>query len=338
MSITSATRSGASTAEPATVAEPATTASITNSLALGLHGAVVAAAARCHEWVGRGDTIAADRAAVDAMRTALLAVPGRGVVVVGEGEKDQAPMLYAGEVIGRGEGPSFDLAVDPLDGTKLCATGAPGAISVLAAAPRGSFAPLVGFYMNKLVVGKDAACCIDIDDPIESNLSRIANAKGVEIERLRVSVLARTRNQDLIDRIRAMGAGVVELRDGDVMAGISALIPGSGIDLSAGIGGVPEGVVTACAVRALGGEMQGRMRPQSPEERLRVLEAEELEAAYTTKDLVADDDALFLASGVTGSENLPGATPTRTGIVVHSLMITPALGVVQTRCLVPNPR
>jgi fructose-1,6-bisphosphatase II len=305
------------------------------SLALPLLDAATVAAARCYAWIGRGDKNAADHAAVEAMRGHLSTVPGRGVVVIGEGEKDEAPMLFAGEEIGTGTGPEFDMAVDPLEGTNLCARGWPGAITVLAAAPRHTFAPIVGFYMDKLVVGPAGRGAIDIDAPIEDNLASVAAAQGVKVASLQVAVLAKPRHVELIKRIRATGAGVVEIPDGDVMAGLASLIPGGGIDLSAGIGGAPEGVITACAVRLLGGDMQGKAAPQSEEERQMVEAAGELGRVYHLGDLAESDDGIFVASGVTGSVALPGVTIGADGFHVHSVLITRDQGLLRIACTVP---
>jgi fructose-1,6-bisphosphatase II len=306
------------------------------SLALPLLDAATVAAARCHAWIGRGDKHAADHAAVEAMRAHLSTVPGHGVVVIGEGEKDNAPMLFAGEEIGSGFGPDFDLAVDPLEGTNLCARGWPGAITVLAAAPRHTFAPIVGFYMDKLVVGPAARGAIDIEAPIEENLSTVAAALGVKVSSLQVAVLAKPRHVELIARIRATGAGVVEIPDGDVMAGLASLVPGGGIDLSAGIGGAPEGVITACAVRLLGGDMQGKPAPQSDEERQMVTDAGELGRVYDRDDLSESDDGIFVASGVTGSTALPGVTIASDGFHVQSVLITRDQGLLRIGCTVPE--
>ena len=305
-------------------------------LALPLLDASTRAAARCHPWVGRGDKVAADHAAVEAMRDAMSAVPGSGVVVIGEGEKDDAPMLYAGEELGDGVGPAFDVAVDPLEGTNLCARGWPGAITVLAIAPRGTFAPLVGFYMDKLVVGPGARGVIDIDAPIERNLEAVAGALHLPIGRLRVAVLAKPRHVELIARIRAAGAGVVEIPDGDVMAGLAALVPGGGIDVSAGIGGAPEGVITACAVRLLGGDMQVRMAPQSDEERQMVSNAGELGRVYQVDSLAGSGDGIFVASGVTGSAALPGVKVVPEGFRVQSIVITREHGLMRIGSTVPG--
>jgi fructose-1,6-bisphosphatase II len=306
------------------------------SLALPLLDAATVAAARCHAWIGRGDKHAADHAAVEAMRSHLATVPGHGMVVIGEGEKDNAPMLYAGEEIGSGFGPAFDLAVDPLEGTNLCARGWPGAITVLAAAPRHTFAPIVGFYMDKLVVGPAGRGAIDIEAPIEDNLSRVASALGVKVSSLTVAVLVKPRHVDLINRIRATGAGVVEIPDGDVMAGLAALVPGGGIDLSVGIGGAPEGVITACAVRLLGGDMQGKPAPQSDEERQLVSDAGELGRVYALEDLSESDDGIFVASGVTGSTALPGVTVAPDGFHVQSVLITRDQGLLRIGSTVPK--
>jgi fructose-1,6-bisphosphatase II len=303
-------------------------------IGLGLLRAAAVAAARCEPWIGAGDKHAADHAAVVAMRSELAKAPGLAHVVIGEGEKDQAPMLYAGEVLGTGQGPSYDLAVDPLEGTNLCATGTPGAITVLAAAPLGSLAPLRGYYMDKIVVGPAARGVIDIDAPIEQNLQRVATAVGAPVSRLRVAVLARPRHDSLVARIRAAGAGVVEIRDGDVMAAVAAMLPGRGVDVAVGIGGAPEGVITACAAAVLGGDMQGRMAPQGEAERALAADAGELDRRFTITDLVRSPRAIFVASGVTGSAALPGVEWGCTGAVVHSLVATRELGLTRVTCTV----
>ncbi len=292
-----------------------------SSIALPVLEAAVAAAAACQEWVGRGDKHAADHAAVEAMREALGRVPGSGVVVIGEGEKDAAPMLFAGEKVGAGGGPSFDVAVDPLEGTTLCATGVPGAVTVVAASPPGTMRPLAGFYMDKIVVGSHARGCIDIDAPIEENLRTVAVSAGAAVGRLRVAVLRKPRHAELIARIRAAGASVVEIPDGDVMAGLSALVPGSGVDLAVGVGGSPEGVLTACAARLLGGDMQARPAPQTDGERDRLRDAGQLGDRYEAADLVAADDGVFAASAVTGCELLRGPRSGPEGLVVHSILV-----------------
>jgi fructose-1,6-bisphosphatase II len=296
---------------------------------LGLLDASQAAAAACIPWVGRGDKHAADGAAVDAMRAALARLPGRARVVIGEGEKDAAPMLYAGEELGDGAGPLLDLAIDPLEGTNLCASGAPGAITVIGAAPRGTLRPLSGFYMDKLVAGGAAGEALDLDRPIEENVRALAAALGKAVSDVRAVVLRRPRHDELIGRIRGAGAQVTEISDGDVMAAIAALVPGGGVDLAAGIGGAPEAVVTACAVRALGGTMQGRLAPQGHEERDRVVEAGELDRRFDATDLAAGDDTLFVATAVTGSSSFPGPVVGHGGVELHSLVASGEHGLLR---------
>jgi fructose-1,6-bisphosphatase II len=300
------------------------------TLALPLLKACTDAAAQCGSWVGRGDKDAADRAAVEAMRATLASVPGCGVVVIGEGEKDEAPMLFAGEEVGTGRGPRFDLAVDPLEGTSLCARGAPGAVTVLAAAPGGTLAAPPGFYMDKLVVGAAAAGAIDIDAPTERNLKAVASALGMEVGDLRVAVLDKPRHRSLIERVRNLGAKVIEFPEGDVMAGLAALVPGWGVDLAIGIGGAPEGVLTACSVRLLGGGMQARLAPQSDQERAEAKRHGALGRRYDVADLCPASDVVFAASGVTGSDVLDGVGLTPEGATqVSSLLITAETGVMR---------
>ncbi|MDQ2728971.1 MAG: class II fructose-bisphosphatase [Actinomycetota bacterium] len=300
------------------------------TLALSLLKACTDAAAQCGPWVGRGDKEAADQAAVEAMRSTLASVPGHGVVVIGEGEKDQAPMLFAGEEVGTGRGPRFDLAVDPLEGTSLCARGAPGAVTVLAAAPGGSLTVPPGFYMDKLVVGAAAAGSLDIDAPIEDNLRAVASALAVGVTELRVAVLDKPRHGSLIEEVRRVGAKVIEVPEGDVMAGLAALVPGWGVDFAVGIGGAPEGVITACSVRLLGGGMQARPAPQGDEERQEVERHGALGRRYDVVDLCPGSDVVFAASGVTGSDTLDGVGVTADGTIqVSSLLITPENGVMR---------
>ncbi len=294
------------------------------AVALHLLTATQAAAMACLPWVGRGDKEAADGAAVSALRAALAGVPGQGQVVIGEGEKDDAPMLYQGEDLGTGSGPGWDFAVDPLEGTSYCARGAEGAIAVLAAAPRGTMWGTSGWYMDKLVVGAGAKGAADITAPLEENLRRVAEALGKGVDQLVVIVLDKPRHQELIPEIRSLGATVVQIPDGDVMGSLMALVPGGGADISLGVGGAPEGVLTACAARLLGGDMQGRLAPQSDEERS-MLEAEgiDIDAVLTLDDLVASEACTFVATGVTDSALLAAPRPTLSGWRVQSLIITP---------------
>ncbi|MDP8988049.1 MAG: class II fructose-bisphosphatase [Actinomycetota bacterium] len=307
-----------------------------DGLALHLLTATQSAAMACLGWVGRGDKDAADAAAVAAMRAALAEVPGRGRVVIGEGEKDDAPMLYQGEELGTGTGAGWDLAVDPLEGTSFCARGAEGAIAVLATAPRGALWGTSGFYMDKLVVGPGAAGAIDIDAPVEDNLRRIAEALGKPVEQLVTIVLDKPRHQELIPRILECGAAVVRIPDGDVMGSLQALVPGGTADVSIGVGGSPEGVITACAVRLMGGDMQGRLAPQSDEERS-TLEAEgvDIDAVLTLPELVGSEDCSFVATAVTHSPLLRAPERTLSGWRTSSIVITPRHRPLFVDALVP---
>ena len=306
-------------------------------LALHLLTATQRAAMGCLSWVGRGDKVAADDAAVAAMRSALAEVPGQGRVVIGEGEKDDAPMLYQGEELGTGHGPGWDLAVDPLEGTNYCARGAEGAIAVLSATPRGAMWGTSGWYMDKLVVGPGAAGTIDISAPVEENLRRVAGALGKPVEDLAVVVLDKPRHKELIPRIRAFGASVIEIRDGDVMGSLLALVPGGGADVALGIGGAPEGVLTACAARLLGGDMQGRLAPQSDEERsLLQDDGVDVDAVLSLSDLVSSDDCTFVATAITNSALLTAPRRTLFGWRTSSVVVTPRHRPLFVEALVPS--
>jgi fructose-1,6-bisphosphatase II len=270
------------------------------------------AAAACQQWVGRGDKEAADDAAVKAMRQSLASAGGQGEVAIGEGVKDDAPMLFVGETFGVGPGPVYEIAVDPLEGTTLCARGATGAIAVIAAAPAGSLYRTEGHYMDKLIVGPHAASAIDIDDPAEDNLKRIAAALERPLDSLLVGVLDKPRHVDLIKRLRHLGVGVVLVTDGDVMTGLSAMVPSGALDVALGVGGAPEGVITACAARALGAGMQGRLVPQSDDERTML---DDLEPGWDRPlrldDMVRADEAVLVATAVTSAwpMNAPEPSP-----------------------------
>ena len=293
-------------------------------LALDLLGATQAAALACIPWVGRGDKEAADEAAVEAMRTALGTVPGKGRVVIGEGEKDEAPMLYTGEEVGDGNGPAFELAIDPLEGTDYCASGLDGAIAVLAAGPPDSIWATSGYYMDKLIVGSAAKGTIDVEAPVDDNLARVAKALEKEVSDLVVVVLDKPRHEDVIAHIRDKGAGVLAVPAGDVMGSLRVLLPQGGADLALGVGGTPEGVITACAVRLLGGDMQAKLAPQSDEEK-ESLEADdaELDRVMTVEDLVGSDDCTFIATGITPNALLPAPEETPWGWRTHSIVVTP---------------
>jgi fructose-1,6-bisphosphatase II len=299
------------------------------ALALPLLGVAQKAAIACAAWCGRGDADAADAAAVGAMREGLGTVPGSGRVVIGEGEKDEAPMLYAGEEVGAGGDPAFDLAIDPLEGTSYCAAGLEGAIAVMAAAPRGSLWATPGFYMEKMVVGPKAAGTIDLNDPVAANLERVAEAVGKPMEEVTVVILDKPRHSDLIEQVRAAGPAVIEIPAGDVMGSLRALVPAGGVDVCLGVGGAPEGVITACAVRLLGGSMQARLAPQSDKEReLLQDEKGDVDRVLTAEDLVTSPFSVFVATGVTNGFLLTAPEQSDTGWRTRSLLVTSGTGVL----------
>lgn len=293
------------------------------NLALELVRVTETAALAASAWVGRGDKDAADGAAVSAMRKMINTVDMQGVIVIGEGEKDNAPMLHNGEQVGNGNGPMCDVAVDPIDGTTLTSNGLNGAVSVIALAPRGSmFDPKDVYYMNKIVTGPEGASVIDITAPAGENVRRVAKAKGVDVSDITVIVLDRPRHDDLLKELRAAGARIRLIRDGDVAAAIETARPDTGIDILMGIGGTPEGVVTAAAMRALGGVIQGQLHPRSDSERESAKNAGyDLSKVYTTNDLVSSDDVFFSATGITDGELLKGVRHTSFGAISHSLVI-----------------
>ncbi|GAB2329183.1 class II fructose-bisphosphatase [Streptomyces griseoincarnatus] len=295
------------------------------NLALELVRVTEAAAMAAGRWVGRGDKNGADGAAVRAMRTLVSTVSMNGVVVIGEGEKDEAPMLFNGERVGDGTGPECDIAVDPIDGTTLTAKGMTNAIAVLAAAERGSmFDPSAVFYMDKLVTGPEAADFVDINAPVSVNIRRVAKAKRVTPEDVTVVILDRPRHEGIIREIRETGARIKLISDGDVAGSILALREGTGIDLLLGIGGTPEGIISACAVKCLGGTIQGKLWPKDDEERQRAIDAgHDLDRVLTTEDLVTGDNVFFVATGITDGELLRGVryrseTATTDSIVMRS--------------------
>jgi len=294
-----------------------------DGVALHLLAGTQAAALACLAWVGRGDKEAADGAAVEAMRKVLGTVPGRGRVVIGEGEKDEAPMLYTGEEVGDGDGPEFELAIDPLEGTEYCASGLDGAISVLAAAPPGTLWATSGYYMDKLVVGPAAKGAIDIRASADENLDRVAEALDKSVADLRVVVLDKPRHEEVIAGMRRRGTAVLAIPAGDVMGSLRVLMPHGGADLALGVGGTPEGVITACAVRLLGGDMQTTLAPQSEEER-EGLEADdaELGQVMTAEDLVGSSDCAFVATGITSNSLLPAPERTPEGWRTSSIVLT----------------
>jgi fructose-1,6-bisphosphatase II len=263
-------------------------------------------------WVGRGEKDLADGAAVKAMRAMINTVDMSGVVVIGEGEKDQAPMLHNGEQVGNGDGPNCDVAVDPIDGTSLTAQGMNGAISVIALAPRGSmFDPQDSFYMNKIVTGPEAASVIDITASVAHNIAAVAKAKSMKVSDITVVVLNRPRHKTLIEEIRNTGARIRLIQDGDVAAAIETARPDTGIDLLMGIGGTPEGVITAVAMICLGGAIQGQLHKDG------VTEARVL----TTSDLCNSDDVFLSATGITDGELVQGVRYTKFGATSNSLVM-----------------
>ncbi|MBT1018715.1 class II fructose-bisphosphatase [Canibacter sp. lx-72] len=278
------------------------------NLGLELVRATEAAAIRATPFVGRGDKNAADGAAVDAMRRFLASVSMNGFVVIGEGEKDEAPWLYNGEKVGNGTGAECDVAVDPIDGTRLSAEGRPGALSVIAVADRGSmYDPSAVFYMDKIVCGPEGVDVVDIRKPIGENIRALARAKGVDVSDIRVAVLDRPRHAQLIQDIREAGAGTQLIMDGDVAGGVNAARFDSRIDMCVGIGGTPEGIITACAVKTLGGLIQGRLMPRDDEEKQRAIDAgHDLDAVLDQNTLVKSDNTYFVATGITDADFLAG--------------------------------
>jgi fructose-1,6-bisphosphatase II len=301
------------------------------NLALELVRVTEAAALGAARWVGRGDKEAADQAAVDAMRLMLSTVSMDGVVVIGEGEKDEAPMLYNGEEIGNGQPPSVDVAVDPLEGTRLTALGMPNAISVVAVAERGTmFFPGAAVYMEKIAGGPEVEGAIDIDAPPEENVRAVAKAKGKRPEDVSVVVLDRDRHQDLIAGLRRSGAKVMLITDGDVAPAIAAAREESAVDLLYGIGGTPEGVISAAALKCLGGHMQGRLWPRNDEERGKLVDAGyDISKVLATDDLVAGQDVFVAATGVTTGALLKGVRYLRDGAITDSLVMRSRSGTVR---------
>jgi fructose-1,6-bisphosphatase II len=302
------------------------------NIALELVRVTEAAAMASARWIGRGEKESADQAAVDAMRFVLDSVSMRGVVVIGEGEKDEAPMLYNGEEIGDGTGPEVDVAVDPLEGTRLTALGIPGAISVIALAERGTmFFPGAAVYMDKIAVGPHAADAIDIDVSPTENVSRVAEATGRTVNDVTVVVLERERHDGLIAELREAGARVNLIRDGDVAPSIAAAQPGTGVDMLMGIGGTPEGVISAAAIKCLGGAIQGRLWPRDETERVSLAEAGfDVERVLTQDDLVRGDDLFVAATGVTGGSLLRGVRVGESAVETESIVMRSRSGTVRT--------
>jgi fructose-1,6-bisphosphatase II len=301
------------------------------NLAMELARVTEAAALAAGRWMGRGDKEAADQAAVDAMRTVLHTVSMDGVVVIGEGEKDEAPMLYNGEQIGDGSPPQVDIAVDPIDGTTLTSLGRPNAIAVIALSERGTmFDPGPCVYMEKIAVGPAAAEVIDLDAPVRDNLQAVAKALGKDVDDVTAVILDRDRHTDIIRECREAGARIRLIPDGDVAGAISVAWPDSGADVLFGIGGTPEGVIAACALTCLGGTMQGRLWPRDDDERA----AAEAAGYDWTKvlmldDLVSGDDAFFAATGITDGDLLRGVRYSGDGATTQSLVMRSKSGTIR---------
>ncbi|MHC3001924.1 class II fructose-bisphosphatase [Gordonia metallireducens] len=301
------------------------------NLAMELVRVTESAALAAGRWVGRGDKNGGDGAAVDAMRQLLSTVSMRGVVVIGEGEKDEAPMLYNGEEVGNGQGPDCDVAVDPIDGTTLMAEGRPNSISVIAVSERGTmYDPSAVFYMDKIAVGPDAKGAININESVEWNINSVAKAKGIDVADLTVIVLDRPRHADLIADIRKAGAKIRLISDGDVAGAVAAADDYSTVDMLMGVGGTPEGIITAVAMKCMGGEIQGKLWPRNEEERQKALDAgHDLDRVLTNDILVSGENAFFCATGVTNGDMLRGVTYRPNGATTRSLVMRSKSGTVR---------
>ena len=301
------------------------------NLGLELMRVTEAAAMAAGRWVGRGEKESGDQAAVDAMRYTIGSVAMQGVVVIGEGEKDEAPMLYNGEQVGDGTGPAYDIAVDPVDGTTLLAKGIPNAIAVMAASDRGSmYDPHAVFYMDKLITGPAAAGAVDIDAPVSHNIGAVAKAIGGRPADVTVCILDRPRHEKLINAVRATGARTRLISDGDVAGSIAAAREGSGIDLLLGTGGTPEGIITACAMKAMGGAIQAKLAPKDEAETRKALDAgHELGRVLHTDDLVSGDNTFFVATGITDGYLLRGVRYTAAGASTQSIVMRSKSGTVR---------
>ncbi|GGF54317.1 fructose-1,6-bisphosphatase [Marmoricola endophyticus] len=301
------------------------------NLSLEMVRVTEAAALAAGRWVGRGDKNGADGRAVNAMREMISSVQMSGTVVIGEGEKDDAPMLFNGEEVGDGSGPEYDVAVDPIDGTTLCAKGMSNAIAVLALAPRGAmYDPSAVFYMEKLATGPDAADVVDLRNPVAENIRQVAKATGKSTQDVGVVLLDRPRHDGIVEEVRATGARIKFISDGDVAGAIMAARPDTGVDLLLGTGGTPEGIITACAMKCMGGVIQGRLWPHDHAEKERAIAAgHDLDRVLTTDDLVAGDDCFFVATGITDGELMTGVRYHGGGATTDSLVMRSRSGTVR---------
>jgi len=302
-----------------------------HNLAMDLVRVTEAAALASGRWLGKGDKNAGDKAAVDAMRLSFSILDIDGTIIIGEGEKDKAPMLYNGEKVGSGKGVKVDVAVDPVEGTNLLAYGRPNAISVVGVAPSGTmFDPGPSFYMQKLVVPHEARNVIDLDAPVDDNLKKIASALGKDVNDLVVFVLDRPRHNKLIAEIRKSGARIQSHTDGDVAGSLMAVEEASEVDVMMGTGGTPEGVLSACAIASLGGEILARLDPQSSEEKTAIERAGlDLNQVLSVSSLVNSEDVFFAATGISGGTFLSGVRYTGSGATTHSLVIRGKTGTVR---------
>jgi fructose-1,6-bisphosphatase II len=303
----------------------------TKNLALDLVRVTEAAALAAARHMGRGDKEQGDQAAVDAMRLVLNSIDMAGVIVIGEGEKDEAPMLFNGEQLGTGKGPEVDIAVDPIDGTRLLALGRSNSISTVALAERGSmFNPGPIVYMAKIAGGPEARGHLDLEAPVGDNLRSVARAKGADVDDLTVVILDRPRHEQLIGEVRAAGARIRLITDGDVAGALMTAWPESGIDLLVGIGGTPEAVLAASALKCMGGEIQGRLHPRSPQEAEAArAQGYDLDKVLHTDDLVSGEDVFFAVTGITDGELLDGVKYTGNGASTCSLVMRSHTGTVR---------
>ncbi|MFV2196020.1 class II fructose-bisphosphatase [Nocardiopsis sp. LOL_012] len=301
------------------------------NLALELVRVTETASLAAARWVGKGDKIGADGAAVRGMRHMISTVSMNGTVVIGEGEKDNAPMLYNGERVGDGGGQEWDVAVDPIDGTTLTAMGMPNAVSVIAVSPRHTmFDPSAVFYMEKLATGPEAADSVDIAAPVADNVRAVARAKGKSPQDVTVVILDRPRHKQIVQDVRDSGARIKFISDGDVAGAIMAAREGTGVDLLLGIGGTPEGIITACAMKCLGGVIQGRLWPKDDAERRGAVEAgHDLDRVLLTDDLVASEDVFFAATGITDGELVGGVRYEASRVITDSLVMRGRSGTVR---------
>lgn len=300
----------------------------TSNLALDLVRVTEAAALACGRWLGRGDKEAGDKAAVDAMRLSFNSLNIDGTIIIGEGEKDEAPMLFNGEKVGTGKGPAVDIAVDPVEGTNLLAFGRPNAICVVGAAPAGTmYNPGPSYYMRKLVVPQAAEPVVDLDAPVAETLRKVAKALGKDIDDLVVFVLDKPRHQRLIQRIREVGARIQLHSDGDVAGALMAVDPRSEVDVMIGTGGTPEGVIAACAIKGMGGQIFARLDPQSYVEKEALLNAGiDVRDTLTTDSFLKTDEVFFAATGISGGTFLKGVSYSGNGAITHSMVIRAKTG------------